>query len=138
MATISKDHTFRPHDSLFTDEALARRLQLFLSTISVFVPANIRVTVAGGRVHLQGSVANLAQRERIEAYARRVAGVLDVWNDLTVTGRAASTAAYKPADRAQRATGRPAPIEPTPIEPGPTEPAQTVAFPVKIHTAVAV
>src|SRR5262249_40319955 len=105
---LANDSTYRPHDSLFADDALARRIDIFVRTL---LPSEIRVTVSGGRVHVQGIAITLRQRELVEARIRRVAGVLDVWNDLVVTNRAVRPSPFKP-QRRDRVTPRPGQAKP--------------------------
>jgi hypothetical protein len=72
------------HYKQLSDDQLARRVQIFLAARIGHDRSRLRVHVERGRVLLFGVVATRGQREIVEACSRRVAGVLDVTNNLSV------------------------------------------------------
>lgn len=66
------------------DEEIRRELSEDLLVSSLWIaPERVRVTVRDGMVELAGEVDTRTQAELIEAYAQRVAGVIDVVSQLT-------------------------------------------------------
>jgi len=68
----------------FEDRDLTRRIVGFLSSHGLLRDASLVLKVTAGHVELRGTVTNFRQRERIDAFIRRVAGVHHVTNQLVV------------------------------------------------------
>jgi hypothetical protein len=84
-------HTISPADSAaildfgqYDDRDLTRRIVGFLASHGLLGGASVRLKVNGGHIELRGTVATFRQRDRIEAFIRRVAGVHHVTNQLAV------------------------------------------------------
>jgi hypothetical protein len=71
---------FGHHD----DRDLTRRIVGFLTAHGLLGGASLRLKVNVGHIELRGTVATFRQRDRIEAFIRRVAGVHHVTNQLAV------------------------------------------------------
>jgi len=70
--------TLQLQSSLFSDSELHLRLRSFLAASGRDWLRRLELTVGSGRVALSGLVSSAAERSTLEAYCRRVAGVLDV------------------------------------------------------------
>jgi hypothetical protein len=68
----------------FADRDLTRRIVGFLSSNGLLRDASLVLKVTAGHVELRGTVTTFRQRERIDAFIRRVAGVHHVTNQLVV------------------------------------------------------
>ena len=68
----------------FEDRDLTRRIVVFLTSHGLLGGASVRLKVSGGHTELGGTVATFRQRDRIESFIRRVAGVHQVTNQLAV------------------------------------------------------
>jgi hypothetical protein len=84
-------HTISPLDSTAVldfgqhdDRDLTRRIVGFLASHGLLGGASVRLKVNSGHIELRGTVATFRQRDRIEAFIRRVAGVHHVTNQLAV------------------------------------------------------
>ena len=82
--------SFQPHDRLFGDEDLQRRVGIFLSTQAAAQARQIRVSASAGRVTLRGRVASSVARQFIQACCRRVAGVVDVHSEIRISAARAT------------------------------------------------
>jgi hypothetical protein len=71
---------FGHHD----DRDLTRRIVGFVASHGLLSGASVRLKVNSGHIELRGTVATFRQRDRIEAFIRRVAGVHHVTNQLAV------------------------------------------------------
>ncbi len=75
---------FLPHDFLFADRQLERRL------VSYFVSQGrpdlcaLRIRAQGGKVRFRGYLDSVADRDYVLQGARRVAGVIDVKDEILV------------------------------------------------------
>ena len=76
LNTLESDRT--------ADEELARRVFLFLSTRQVGDLRRLAVTARDGRVRLSGRVSSFYHRQLAVSFARKVAGVLTVDDQITV------------------------------------------------------
>lgn len=66
------------------DRDLTRRIVVFLASHGLLGGASVRLKVDRGHIELRGTVATFRQRDRIESFIRRVAGVHHVTNQLAV------------------------------------------------------
>jgi hypothetical protein len=77
--------SYQPHDSLFADDVLAVRVAVFLATHAGRGADRICMSVNAGRLTLRGSASTRSQKELIESCSRRVAGVLSIISEITVS-----------------------------------------------------
>lgn len=78
-----------PHsasDGQIGDEAIADAVRAALKQDAATTDLQIKVAVLRGIVHLRGTVADLDDAENAEEVARRVEGIVDVVEELQVTG----------------------------------------------------
>lgn len=68
----------------FEDRDLTRRIVVFLASHGLLTGASVLLKVNGGHIELRGTVATFRQRDRVESFIRRVAGVHHVTNQLVV------------------------------------------------------
>jgi osmotically-inducible protein OsmY len=72
-------------ESTTEDEALARRVSLFLATRQVGDLRRLAVTARQGRVRISGNLNSFYHRQLALTYVRKVAGVLSVDDQISVT-----------------------------------------------------
>ncbi len=72
-------------DGRIGDEAIADAVRAALKLDATTTDLDIRVLVSQGIVRLRGTVADLDDAENAEAVARRVEGIVDVVEEITVT-----------------------------------------------------
>jgi osmotically-inducible protein OsmY len=85
LQPASDSHDFASLDfGQHGDRDLTRRIVDFLVSHALLNGASVRLKVDRGHIELGGSVATFRQKERIEAFIRRVAGVINVTNQLAV------------------------------------------------------
>lgn len=75
----------RPFDRAFADFSTRTDLNARMLAEDPRLFADVSTTVLEGRVHLAGTVANEAQRQRAQALASAVPGVTEVINNIEVT-----------------------------------------------------
>ena len=76
---------FQPHDELFADRRLERRIVIFLVNHGRADLCKLHIQARGGVVRLRGQVATNADRNYVVQGARRVAGVIDVEDNIEVS-----------------------------------------------------
>jgi osmotically-inducible protein OsmY len=81
---IASQRTASQDFGQFEDRDLTRRIVVFLASHGLLSGASVRLKVSSGHIELRGTVASFRQRERIESFIRRVAGVHQVTNQLAV------------------------------------------------------
>ena len=77
--------TFVPHDFLFADRQLERRLVNYFVRHGRPDLCRLRIRAQGGRVRFRGHLSSVADRDFVLQGARRVAGVIDVEDEIRVS-----------------------------------------------------
>jgi hypothetical protein len=102
--------SFQPHDRLFGDEALQRRIVSFLVTHAGVAVDQVRLSVSAGRITLRGEVKSPVARQLVHSCCSRVAGVLDVRSEIRVVNRPRSSAWRTRAGRGRFLPARSNPV----------------------------
>ena len=76
--------TSRNSSSATSDQDLQRRVVLFVQQPHLTLGAQLTVEASGGVVTLCGTVTSLQQRDLLHRFARRVAGVVRLVDELAV------------------------------------------------------
>jgi osmotically-inducible protein OsmY len=83
--------TFLPNDFLFADRQLERRLVNYFVSQGRPDLCSLRIRAQGGRVRFRGYLDSVSDRDYVLQGARRVAGVIEVKDEILVR-RVAATA----------------------------------------------